>query len=165
MNDKANKAVIVLGMHRSGTSVLTGVLSMLGIDPGRRLMSAQADVNPRGFWEHSEIVELHDQMLETLGSSWDDVALLPELWWKKPEVVPFKSKLINIIRRDFEKSPLWLLKDPRLCRLLPLWLEILHELGSKPCFIICMRNPFEVGASLSKRDGIIVGEAYLLWLR
>ena len=165
MDDKANRAVIILGMHRSGTSVLAGVLSMLGINPGEHLMSAQAEVNPKGFWEHREIVELHDQLFETLDSSWDDISALTESWSKNPAIQPLKSRLVKIVQRDFADSPLWLLKDPRLCRLLPLWLEIFDELGIAPHFIICMRNPYEVVASLGKRDGILDSEAYLLWLR
>lgn len=165
MTKKQNQAVLILGMHRSGTSLLTGVLSMLGINAGECLMPAQAAVNPKGFWEHVEIVGLNDQILEALDSSWDDISELPDMWWTKSEVLPYKSSLKNVIRRDFERTPVWLLKDPRLCRLLPLWLEILRELEIKPFFILCLRNPFEVAASLNKRDGIISEEAHLLWLR
>ena len=67
-----SKAVIVLGMHRSGTSALAGMLSLLGIQFGRSLFPPQAD-NPRGYWEHREIVDLDDRMLMALGSSWDDM--------------------------------------------------------------------------------------------
>ncbi len=165
MQNKPNQAVVILGMHRSGTSVLAGMLTMLGIYPGENLVPAHTEVNPKGFWEHSEIVDLNDQLLRSLGSCWEDFSALPDLWWKKPEMFPFRSKLAGIVRRDFENSPLWLLKDPRLCRLLPLWLDILQDLGCKPYFIICLRNPVEVGASLKKRDGFLDGDALLLWLR
>lgn len=165
MKAKPAKVVVILGMHRSGTSALAGVLSMLGINPGECLMRAQAVVNPKGFWEHAEIVELHEQLLEALDSSWDDVSALPDLWWAKEQLFPFKDRLIGIVQRDFGRSPLWLLKDPRVCRLLPLWLDILQDMKIKPYFVICLRDPYEVAASLQERDGIMGGEACLLWLR
>lgn len=164
MTAMEKKAIIILGMHRSGTSALTGVLSMLGADPGPSLMPAHAEVNSKGFWEHDDIVAIHDRLLEALGSFWHDERALPENWWLSPIVVPFRRELASVLRRDFDQSPLWILKDPRLCRLLPLWLEIFHELGCMPHFVICLRNPFEVVRSLERRDGFSEAKSCLLWL-
>jgi hypothetical protein len=157
-------AIIVLGMHRSGTSALTGVLSLLGADPGPSLMPANEEVNPKGFWEHAEIVAIHERLLEALDSSWHDERQLPDDWWRLPIIAPFRTELIEILRRDFANSPLWILKDPRMCRLLPLWLEILHDVGCKPHFVICLRNPFEVAGSLAHRDRFQEEKSCLLWL-
>jgi hypothetical protein len=165
MQNNSSQAVIVLGMHRSGTSALAGALSMLGINPGEHLMPAHADTNPKGFWEHNEIVKVHNLLFEKLGSNWADISALPNRWWKRPEVLSLKSKLRDIVQHEFAESSLWLLKDPRLCRFLPMWLDILNELGVQPYFVICLRNPSEVVASLNKRDGMIKEEAYLLWLK
>ncbi len=71
-----NTAVIVLGMHRSGTSALAGMLSMLGVQFGDSLMAPQAD-NSKGFWEHRDIVGLNDRILAAFDSSWDDVRPIP----------------------------------------------------------------------------------------
>ncbi len=68
-----NTAIIVLGMHRSGTSALAGALALLGVDMGRSLL-APADDNVRGLWEHEELVRLHDRLLSAFESSWDDVS-------------------------------------------------------------------------------------------
>jgi hypothetical protein len=159
-----SSALIILGMHRSGTSALAGVLSLCGIDPGPSLMPGVAGVNPKGFWEHQEVVAVHERLLETLNSSWDDERPLPAGWWRQPEVAPYQDELLALLRRDFSASPLWLLKDPRLCRLLPLWLVILRELDVTPHFVICMRHPGEVAMSLERRDGIPAERASLLWL-
>ena len=165
MNTRSrNSALFILGMHRSGTSALTGVLSLLGVDPGPSLSPGMAGVNPKGFWEHQEIVTIHERLLGALDSSWDDARLLPADWWQLPEVTAFRSELLAVLRRDFTTSPLWLLKDPRLCRLLPLWLDIIDELGIAPHFILCLRHPNEVAMSLSRRDGISTEHATLLWL-
>ncbi len=159
-----SKAIIVLGMHRSGTSALTGMLSMLGADPGSELLPPKKDVNPKGFWEHKGIVEIHDRLLEALGSFWHDERALPENWWQLSVVVPFQLELVEVLRRDFGQSPLWIVKDPRLCRLLPMWLEVLREIGSTPHFVIMVRNPIEVVESLKRRDGFSEAKSYLLWL-
>jgi len=164
MTENKKQAVFILGMHRSGTSALAGVLSRLGIYPGTNLIPSHQDVNPKGFWEHKEIVELHDQIFGELGITWDNITPLPDNWWEISNIVPLKNKLSEIVRREFDQAALWLLKDPRLCRLLPMWLEILKEFGFTPYFILCVRNPLEVAESLQKRDKLGKYEAVLLWL-
>lgn len=151
-------------MHRSGTSALAGVLSLLGIQPGDSLMPAVEDINPKGFWEHAEIVSIHDRLLEDLNSSWDDESPLPDQWWHLPLATDYRSKIINILRRDFSDLPIWLIKDPRMCRLLPLWQEVFGELGCQPLYILALRNPAEVAHSLRKRDDIAEEASCLLWL-
>ena len=99
-------AVVVLGMHRSGTSALTRVLNRLGVDIGNRLLPPFAG-NESGFWEHRDIIETHESLLAELGSSWDDVRPLPEDWWNFAAIAPHRQKLIDIIDRDFRDSPLW----------------------------------------------------------
>ena len=84
-----NTAVIVLGMHRSGTSALAGTLQRLGLDLGDGLMPANAE-NERGFFEHLEIVDIHDRLLATLDSSWDDPNSLEPGWVERPEVEPYR---------------------------------------------------------------------------
>lgn len=158
-------AIIVLGMHRSGTSALTGVLSILGVNPGTSLLPGMQEINPKGFWEHAEVVAIHERLLTSLDSSWDDERPLPEDWWQRSEIARYRDELLVILRRDFTDCPLWILKDPRLCRLLPMWREILQELGVKSHFILCLRHPAEVAMSLGRRDGLNAVRASQLWLR
>jgi glycosyltransferase involved in cell wall biosynthesis len=159
-----NSALLILGMHRSGTSALTGALSLAGIDPGPSLLPAAEGINPKGFWEHREVVAIHERLLVALGTSWDDERPLPRDWWLLPVVASFRDELTAILRRDFSSSPLWILKDPRLCRLIPMWLQILQGLEVKPHFIICLRHPLEVASSLELRDEIQQERSCLLWL-
>lgn len=158
------KAIIVLGMHRSGTSALTGVLSLMGADPGARLMPPIEGINPKGFWENTAIVACHEALLTRLASSWHDDLPLPEQWWKSDEIQSFRSQLLQVVREDFGGKALWLLKDPRICRLLPLWLDLLEELKVAPYFVLCVRHPLEVAKSLNKRDGILEDKACMSWL-
>lgn len=156
--------IVILGMHRSGTSALTGVLSLLGIHAGDTLLPAVEEVNPKGFWEHAEIVSIHEQLLNALNSSWEDENALPDQWWLSPSVDDFRSRIVSALRRDFGNLPVWLIKDPRMCRLLPLWQQVLHELGCQPLYVLAVRNPAEVAHSLRKRDNLTEESSCLLWL-
>ena len=64
--------ILVLGMHRSGTSALTRVISLLGAALPQKLMPAAQNNNETGFWEPRYLWTLHDQMLGEAGSRWDD---------------------------------------------------------------------------------------------
>lgn len=151
-------------MHRSGTSALTGVLSLLGIHPSDSLLPAREGINPKGFWEHADIVSIHDQLLEVFGSSWDDESPLPNEWWLSPLATSFRNRIISVLRRDFCNPSLWLIKDPRMCRLLPLWYEVLRELACQPLFVLALRSPAEVAHSLRKRNELAEEMSCLLWL-
>lgn len=159
-----NTALLVLGMHRSGTSAITGMLSIAGADPGGSLLPAMQGVNPKGFWEHTKIVAIHERLLATLHSSWADERFMPVDWWHLPVIADYRKALAETLRREFSASPLWIVKDPRLCRLLPLWLDILAEIGAEPRFVLCLRHPYEVALSLEQRDGISLDRSCLLWL-
>jgi len=162
--EQEKQAIFVLGMHRSGTSALTGVLSLLGVELGNRLMPAQAD-NELGYWEHADIVDVHDRLLKTLKARWDEPFSLPYEWWLDERVAPFRQEIIEILQRDFGQSLLWAVKDPRLCRLLPLWLPIIKSMGYVPKFIFIVRHPKEVSSSLAFRNGLPVWKSELLWLK
>lgn len=157
-------AVIVLGMHRSGTSALARVLNLLGCDLPRTLMEAGPG-NEAGHWESRAVVELNDRILESAGSSWDDWLPLNPLWFTSTRAEEFRPVAKGVLNREFGSSHLFVLKDPRICRLLPFWLEILAGAGVKPLVILPIRNPLEVAASLEKRDGHEPTISHLLWLR
>ena len=160
-----HRALFALGMHRSGTSAMTGVLSCLGVVLGKRLYEAQTGVNERGFWEHADIADTHDSILRVIGSCWDDILPLRDDWFCDPKLARFKIKLASYVARDLSGSGLWGLKDPRVCRLLPLWLEILETQDTEPAFVFIVRPPIQVSRSLQKRDGMSHRKAILLWLR
>lgn len=157
--------MVVLGMHRSGTSALTRVLNLLGVDLSERLMQAAADNNETGFWEHQGVVDLHEAALTHLKRAWDDPRPMPSDMAYLPELDGITNQLIETLRNDFSDSPLWGVKDPRHCRLLPIWRRIFTEIGTKPAFLLMVRSPLEVARSLERRDGIPLNIGLLLWLR
>src|SRR5579862_2834876 len=93
-------AIVVLGMHRSGTSALAGMLHGLGVALGPRLMAATAD-NPRGYWEHIDVVAVHHQLLAALGGAWNDFRPLPAGFAGSEAAVEAREKLAAILQRDF----------------------------------------------------------------
>src|SRR6202035_743232 len=99
-------AIIVLGMHRSGTSALTGMLHHLGVALGERLMPATAD-NPRGYLEHIDIVAAHERILSALGWSWDDIRALPAGFEHSEAAAEGRRELAAIVRRAFAGAALW----------------------------------------------------------
>ena len=158
------KMLIVLGMHRSGTSMLAGACRLLGAELGDRMMAAASD-NVMGFWEHDDIVRIHDELLQRLGYAWDDMRALPDKWWAYETIRPQREALAEVLRRDFADAKLPCVKDPRLCRLLPLWQELLKELGWQPCYLFVTREPSEIIGSLKARNGFPPEKSSLLMLR
>lgn len=164
MDTLQNTAIVVLGMHRGGTSATSGVLRLLGVPLGDKLMVPDAH-NPTGYWEHAEIPFLHNEMLATLGYRWSDPRPLPENWVHDPRIVAYIDKLRAILLRDFAGMPVWGLKDPRICRLLPLWLPLLESLRVDVRVFLVLRSPAACAASL--KNAMDMGEdlAYALWVR
>jgi hypothetical protein len=157
-------AIVVLGAPRSGTSALTGTLHMLGVEVGEHLLPAGSS-NPRGYWEHREITVIHDRLLQSLGRSWSDARPLPEGWLETRAAAGAARRIRDVLNRDFAGKALWAIKDPRLCRLVPLWRPMLRDLGVEPRYILALRAPDESIASLQRGIRFTRHYAELLWLR
>jgi len=158
------RMLLVLGMHRSGTSAVAGTLSHLGVDFSARLIAAAED-NPKGFFEHEDIWQLDQDILEKLGSQWDDPLPLPEGWLDSGAVREAQPQLRAILQRDFAAAPLAGIKDPRMCRLMPGWSGWLRQEGYAPLGVLVIRHPAEVVASLARRDQLPADQVAWIWLR
>jgi hypothetical protein len=156
--------ILILGMHRSGTSAVARVVNLLGAELGSKLLKPFYG-NEKGFWELQEAMAIHDRLLARFGSSWDDVRRLPEGWRKHPATLRAEAEIGELVASEFGASPLWASKDPRLCRLAPLWLRALEKCGQTPVALLVLRHPREVAESLLVRDGIAPARSYVLWLR
>lgn len=161
---RGKRALIVIGMHRSGTSATTGALQCLGVQLGKKLYTGHQDINAKGYFEHSDIADANEEALQALGSGWDDVLVKEDAWWRRDCLVPYTKRIRKCIQRDFSNSQLWAVKDPRVCRLLPWWLEMLAAEHVKPYFLFVVRSPADVYRSLARRDGFSKEKAYLLWI-
>ena len=157
-------AILVAGMHRSGTSALAGALNLLGVPLGQHLLEPGPD-NPKGYWEHRDIVTVHERLLAALGSRWDDVRALPAGWLASDAAVHAAAAIGELVTRDFAGKPLWAVKDPRLCRFLPLWFRVLRSQGIRPVVLFMVRDPGEVADSIAARNHWRTPVGEMLWLR
>ena len=161
------RVVVVLGMDRSGTSLCTHILNSLGIQLGENLIPPDGN-NVGGYYEEREIFLTHERILSLLGRSWDTIAALqpfPPLWWRSSEIESVIGELVDLVNSRTDKfGDQWGFKDPRTVSLFPLWREVFRRCNVQPIFIVCVRNPAAVAASLSKRDGFEPRFSELLWL-
>ena len=152
-------AYVILGMHRSGTSSVAGVLAQLGAVAPKTLMGPAED-NPKGFWESYAVSDLNDRILEAGSSHWSD-------WHAFPTSVSesFLQDGRDVLCSEFDDAQTIVLKDPRICRLYPFWREVLRQAGYSPIIVAPVRHPSEVQASLTGRNGMAASDAIRLWLR
>jgi len=158
------RALLVLGMHRSGTSCVARIANLLGPAIGENLRPPQPD-NPTGFWEHAGLSELNDRALVALGASWDDPCPLPEGWERRAPLLEIGQALRALLESELSIRSDFVVKDPRLCLLLPLWRTALESLDCDVEFLWVVRDVRSVGASLARRDRLPFSQSELLWLR
>ncbi len=155
-----NRCVLVLGSHRSGTSVLCRALIAVGVYFGENLIGPRSD-NPKGFYE-DEITNLLDETLFfCIDRQWNSL-LLPDSI-DPAGISRYQNSLTENVVRRFEGVPLWGLKDPRISRLWPYWLPVFVEAGIEPIFILANRHPYSVASSLFTRDQMPDAQALCLW--
>lgn len=159
------KAIIVLGMHRSGTSALTRVLSLCGAALPKHPLAGPPESNARGHWEPLPIVDAHEQFLTAAGRRWDDILEFPESMFRSKLAAKYERHLTELALREFGDAAMFILKDPRVSRLMHLWRPVFKKINAVPYAIIAIRNPLEVADSLERRDGWDQYRALVVWLR
>jgi len=153
--------VCILGMHRSGTSVVSRLVNLLGVDLGSdSYLTASGPDNPKGYWEHRAFVEINDRILAAFGGRWDRAPAFPCDWLRAPELSEPRERARQLLHDEFSSTPMWGWKDPRTSLTLPFWQELVGQMR----YIIPVRNPAAVVASLVQRNGMSTDEAEALWL-
>jgi GT2 family glycosyltransferase len=157
-------ALVVAGCHRSGTSAMARALSLAGADLPSSVMVAAPD-NPSGFWEPAGLDELNEEMLGSKESSWDDAfALFSRSRLEEPEDVDLHlRKAIALLGANYVGNRPIVVKDPRISILTNTWDMALRSLHYQPKYIIMVRDPREVAASLAERNGFSTGKGLLIW--
>ena len=151
--------VLVLGMHRSGTSAVGAVLELLGLNWGKFGEGLPADEdNPKGYWERKDIVELNDFLLEVCEGRWDKVSKFSLAQLSSENRDKFHRKAKLILENFHDKEPFFI-KDPRLCLTLKEWVPLL----SKPVGLLVYRDPLQVAQSLAKRNSMPIPVGLALW--
>ena len=159
----SSRAVLVLGMHRSGTSALARGVQALGVYLGNDFIITKPD-NPTGYWEDKHIFDINERLLAVFGLKWEDVALIDDARWHGPEIEALRTEAVAYLRSAFVSHELWGFKDPRTIRLLPFWRSVLQLLHVEESYLLVIRNPRSVADSLIRRHGMDAVTAHLLWL-
>lgn len=157
-------AFVVLGMHRSGTSSVAGLLALLGATPPRTLMGAKPE-NPKGFWESEVLMAFDDEILSRAGSAWDDAEPLDPRIFVGASGAALKQRAVEKLHEEFGDAETIVIKDPRICRFYPFWREAIVAAGYAPFVVIPVRDPAEVAASLHGRNGMPLDAGLALWRR
>lgn len=154
------RCVLVLGAHRSGSSVLTRSLLAACVYLGDSLYGPRFD-NPKGFFEDRFANQIDDKFLKLIGKRWFSL-ILPDV--VEPEVIlSYQMDLLDNVIRRFAGVPLWGIKDPRISRLWRLWVPVFHKADVLPIFLLSSRHPYSVASSLAKRDRMPKAQALALW--
>ena len=151
--------LFVLGMHRSGTSAITGALRLCGAWVGdeTELTDANAE-NPLGFWERRDMRDLCDRMLHSAGADWWKIADFDPKAIPRVELAEQRQEFEKIVS-VLDKYEAWVIKEPRLCLLLP----VLRHYVKNPVCIHIYRNPLEVARSLQTRNRFSISAGLALW--
>lgn len=161
---QARIAILVLGMHRSGTSALARLIGYLGAALPGDAIEAHAD-NARGYWESAAIVKADDQLLRVARSSWFDPRPLDLSRLEPSALRSRKDRIWEAVGQAFAEAPIMTIKDPRQCRFVPTIVETLAEHGVASRAVLMLRSPQAVARSIASRDGTTAAFAQLLWLR
>ncbi|MED5249008.1 MAG: hypothetical protein VYB82_01125, partial [Pseudomonadota bacterium] len=166
------KLIVVSGMHRSGTSFLSRIISRLGAFFPGPLIKSDA-FNPAGYLENISITSIHDQLLVDLGRTWsgrNGHQPLPEQWRSHPSTIS-ASRKVKTLLDDYlsEDHSCIAIKDPRISLLLPFWHDVCRKIDADVVFVFALRHPAAVAESLVRRDQFTVGmniwRSQLLWRR
>ena len=155
-------ALVVLGMHRSGTSAFSRLLNLCGAFLPEKVKPAKLGVNSKGFWEPEEVLEFNGRVLRQLGADWNRVEF--SLPISGDFVEEFESDACALLAAEYGDQPTIVIKDPRMCVLAPLWHRALVAAGYRPIYVVPIRNPIEVAQSLHARGDMSVTEGLSLWL-
>jgi glycosyltransferase involved in cell wall biosynthesis len=173
----APTVVCVLGMSRTGTSLTARILNLAGVylgpeqellggelrqlaGEGDAVLARAREANPEGFWEHYRLMRLNERILRSLGGNWRDPPSLTAGWASSEDLAGEREEARELLDASFAGRSLWGWKDPRNSLTLPFWQQLLPRMR----YVICLRNPVDVAASLERRDAMPPEEGVRLWL-
>lgn len=155
-------SIVIGGMHRSGTSMITNLLRTCGLNlgPEKNLIMPKPD-NPAGFWENIKFVQLNEAVLANINGAWDYPPLQENIDILDKHEFPIIDKVASELVADFEGLEHWGWKDPRNSLTLRFWRRFVPEMK----LVYCVRNPIDVFLSLNKRNNFSSLLSLNLWFR
>ena len=161
---KKSKVLIVLGMHRSGTSAITRGLQVMGVELGNRLIPPIEGNNDKGFWEDIDLNAFDNEILAELGQSWFSLTAIDQSDIGILKKRGYFLRAVELLRSKIGEAEVFGFKDPRVAKLLPFWTEVFEHCELDVSYVVALRHPMSVAQSLVKRDGMDIEQSYLLWL-
>ncbi len=158
----AGRGLYVIGMHRSGTSAVTGLISRFGIHgPPDNDLFPTKEWNEQGNHESATLTRFNEALLQQVGGDWSAPPVLAPNWESDSSVARRREEASALIERVFGREPfVW--KDPRNCLLLPFW----RSATAPPCAAVFVyRDPLEVASSIRARAGFSTTLSVALWER
>lgn len=144
--------ILVTGQHRSGTSAVAGCLEQLGVYLGSRLMPAN-EANPKGYFEDTRAVGIHDRLLGELGASWDRPEDVGKSWRATMAADVAVGSATGLLYEFSLSSKLFAIKDPRASLFVPLWQEACRRAEVRLTLLIPKRLNEASAMSLMRREG------------
>ena len=121
--------------------------------------------NERGYWELTVLMALNDEILAAGRSRWQDWRRFDPGRIDTAAAAALSERAKAALVEEFGDANLPIVKDPRICRLMPFWMRVFEEAGWSARAVLSLRSPLEVALSLNKRDGIALSHGCLIWLR
>lgn len=157
--DHLQSSLFVVGMHRSGTSLLTALLVCCGANAGpEHELTRPNQHNPKGFWENNVFRDINDKLLRGQSCEWD-CPLEFDFAGSAPELVSDLSGQARQLLDSYQGSQISVFKDPRICLVLEFWRGKIPDLVP----LLIFRNPVEVALSLFRRNRIPLPIGIALW--
>jgi len=155
-----DRNVVVIGMHRSGTSAITNAIRQLGCSIGDSAdFASSSRWNVEGHWEHQRLIELNELILEMHGGTWFAPPRLPGDWADRRKALAMLPRLRSEFAEIYPQAG-WVWKDPRTCLTLPIWLRAWDP---APVAVMTFRHPLAVARSLAARNGFSLRHGLALW--
>jgi hypothetical protein len=165
MQNARQRLIIVLGMHRSGTSALTRGLKALGVQLGDRLIPAIEGDNEKGFWEDLDVNGFNIELMRHLGRDWHALQPIHSSAFEGEDLASFRLRAVELVRKKIKGAAVFGIKDPRTVRLLPFWKSVFEHLGADVAYVIALRHPISVARSLRQRHGFDEEKTHYLWIQ
>ncbi len=154
---------VVVGMHRSGTSVITRGLETLGFALGSELMPAHEEINAKGFFEDERLVAINERVLEKAGGLWRRTTRLDLSGVEGERFVEERLDAAKILTSELTAHGRFAFKDPRSSVTLPFWQSVFSAIGTNEGYVIAVRNPLAAARSLDRHLRVPPFKGALLW--
>ena len=154
-----------MGMHRSGTSLVTRALQALGVSLGANLSVEASPDNVKGHWEDRDVLAFNERLMAALALDWDLIGEADDALMAARSLDPLVDEARSLVLSKFAGKECWAFKDPRTARLWPFWRRVFSGSGlTQPHFVWVIRHPQPVASSLAGRNGFAPLKSHLLWL-